>query len=509
MTHELELRDIVKRYGRVVANDGISMTVEKGEIRAIVGENGAGKSTLMSILYGEQRPDSGAIHVRGERKDFHSPLDAIRAGLGMVHQSFMLFPSLSVVDNVIFGSEPVNNGLIDRKRAIREVEDVADRYGLHVRPTARVDRLPVGVRQRVEILKALYRGADVLILDEPTAVLTPQEVDGLFDTLRALRDRGKTILFITHKLHEVMHLCDNATVLRDGRVTASVAVSETTPEELSRSMTGRDVQRVVKPPVDTGDVVISVENLTVLDEDRRSVVSDVSLIVRAGEIVGIAGVAGNGQSELVEALVGIRPPDAGRVSICGRDVTGHSVARHRTAGIAYVPEDRGHVGVALGASIAQNLAMGFQMLPAISRYGLLKLEGMSRYARDLIGRYTIKTSGPGALASSLSGGNLQKVTLARELSHNAPGLIVEQPTRGLDIGAIEFVHGQILRYRSDGHAILLVSAELSEILTLADRVLVMFEGQIVGEVPAEEATEEGLGLLMAGLRGAVPVGPGP
>lgn len=496
--HELELRDIVKRYGHLLANNGVSLTVEHGEIRAIVGENGAGKSTLMSILYGEQRPDSGEIVVRGERRSFHSPLDAIHAGLGMVHQSFMLFPSLTVAENVIFGAEPAARGLIDRRKAAAEVREVAERYGLRVNPGARVGSLPVGVRQRVEIVKALYRGADILILDEPTAVLTPQEVEGLFETLRTLREQGKTVLFITHKLHEVMRLCDNATVMRDGKVTATVKVSETTPQELSRYMTGRDVQRVAKPPVKAGDAVLRVEELAVIDEERRPLVDGATLAVRAGEIVAIAGVAGNGQTELVESLVGIRPVSAGKVLLCGQDVTGASVATHRRAGLAYVPEDRSHVGAVLGASVAQNLAMGFQRQPSLSRHGLLKLDAIRQRAAQLIRQYTIKVSSPGAFASSLSGGNLQKVTLARELSHDAPCLIAEQPTRGLDIGAIEFVHQQLLSYRSDGHAILLVSAELSEILTLADRILVMFEGRIVGEVPAAEATEEQLGLMMAG-----------
>jgi len=499
MPPELELHSIVKRFGHVLANDGISMTVDQGEIRALVGENGAGKSTLMSVLYGELRPDAGEIYLRGERQIFRSPVDAIHAGLGMVHQSFMLFPSLSVFENVIYGVEPTSRGLIDRRRATGEVRDIAERYGLRVNPSAKVAHLPVGVRQRVEILKALYRGADILILDEPTGVLTPQEGEGLFETLRALRAQGKTILFITHKLHEVMRLCDNATVLRDGRVTATVRVAATTPEELSRFMTGRDVLlHVEKPAVEPGRLMLGVEQLTVLDEAHRHLVADVSLEVRAGEIVGIAGVAGNGQTELIEALVGLRPVGAGRVMLQGRDVTHGSVADHRRAGLAYVPEDRVHVGVALGASLAENLVMGFQSRPPISRRGLLRLDGIKEFARRLIHRYSIKVSRASAPASSLSGGNLQKVTLARELSHDAPCLIAEQPTRGLDIGAIEFVQQQLLDYRAKGNAILLVSAELSEIRALSDRILVMLEGKIVGEVPGAEATESRLGMMMTG-----------
>lgn len=500
MTHEFELRSIVKRFGPVLANDHVSLTVEAGEIRALVGENGAGKSTLMSIAYGEQYPDEGEIYLRGERRQFRSPIDAIRAGLGMVHQSFMLFPSLTVVENVVYGSEPSRSGFINWNAAAARVREVAEQHGMQINPRARIADLPVGVQQRVEILKALYRNATVLILDEPTGVLTPQEVESLFVTLRALRDQGKTIIFITHKLHEVMRLCDRASVLRDGRVTASLNIADTTPEEIARYMTGRDVLlELTKPPAEARDVVLDADQLSVKNEMDRPVVDDVSLHVRGGEIVGIAGVAGNGQTELIEALMGLRPVASGRVAICGRNVTQASVGEHRRAGLAYVPEDRSAVGAAPRASVAYNLIMGYQNRVPISRHGVLHRDGIKRWVQHLVEHYSIKVARVSDPASSLSGGNLQKVTLARELSHDAPCLIVEQPTRGLDIGAIEFVHEELLRYRGQGHAILLVSAELSEIRALSDRILVMFEGRIVGEVPGEEVTEAQLGLMMAGV----------
>jgi ABC-type uncharacterized transport system ATPase subunit len=499
MTYELELRSIVKFFGPVLANDHVSLGVESGEIRALVGENGAGKSTLMSIAYGEQHPDEGEIYVRGERRQFGSPIDAIRAGLGMVHQSFMLFPSLTVVENIVYGSEPSRSGFINWNTAAARVREVAEQHAMQVNPQARVGDLPVGVQQRVEILKALYRNATVLILDEPTGVLTPQEVEGLFVTLRALRDQGKTIIFITHKLHEVMRLCDRATILRDGRIAASLDVADTTPEEIARSMTGRDVLlELTKPPARARDVVLEVRQLSVKNETGRRVTHDVSLHVRGGEIVGIAGVAGNGQTELIEALMGLRPVAGGHVTVCRQDVTQASVGHHRRAGLAYVPEDRAAVGAAPRASVAYNLIMGFQNRVPISRHGLLHPRAIQRWVQRLIDHYSIKVARVSDAASSLSGGNLQKVTLARELSHDAPCLIVEQPTRGLDIGAIEFVHEELLRYRSQGHAVLLVSAELSEIRALSDRILVMFEGRIAGEVLGGVATEAQLGLMMAG-----------
>jgi ABC-type uncharacterized transport system ATPase subunit len=501
MSYTLELRGIVKYFPGVLANDHIDLAVEKGKIRALVGENGAGKTTLMNILYGLYHPDEGEIYIRGKNHVFHSPHDAICAGIGMVHQHFMLFPSLTVAENVIYGAEPTRYGFVDRQVAYDKVAKIAQQYGLHVEPGARVGQLPVGVRQRVEIVKTLYRNADILILDEPTAVLTPQEQDGLFKILRSLADQDKTIIFITHKLHEVMNVSDEVTVLRTGKVTADLHTADTSPTEICRYMIGRDVMLGVdKAPHKAGDIVLSVEDLSIENEIGRRVVNQVSFQVHAGEIVGIAGVAGNGQTELIEAVTGLRSIAAGQIRFLDHNITRYSVADRRKAGQAYIPEDRNNVGLALEANVADNLIMGFQRQPNISRLRLLSFDGIREHVKHLIARYAIKVTKPTESTINLSGGNLQKVVAAREFSQHGRLLITEQPTRGLDVGSIEFIHWQLLDYREAGNAILLVSAELSEIMSLSDRILVMFGGQIVGEITAEEATEEQLGLLMAGSK---------
>lgn len=499
MPPELELRNITKRFPGVLANDRISLAVDKGEIRALVGENGAGKSTLMKILYGLYPPDEGEIFLRGEKVTFHSPHDAIRAGLGMVHQHFMLFPSLTVFENVIYGEEITTFGFIARDEARRRVRELSAQYGLAVDPDAKVGELPVGIRQRVEIIKTLYRNADLLILDEPTAVLTPQEEEELFVVLRRLAASGKTIIFITHKLNEVMAISDRATVLRDGRVVTTLETAQTSPAEISRAMVGREVMlQANKPPREPGEAVLAVSDLHVENNQGIEAVRGVSLTVRAGEIVGIAGVAGNGQNELVEALVGLRPIKAGRVTVCDRDVTLAGVAERRTAGLAYVPEDRSAVGLALGAGVDENLLMGYECRPDLSRRGWLNFDAVRQHADRLIGRFAIKASSPREAMGNLSGGNRQKAVLARELSHQAPLLIAEQPTWGVDVGSIEFIHRQLLDYRANGHAVLLISADLNEVMTLSDRILVMFKGRIAGEISGADATEHGLGLLMTG-----------
>ena len=495
---ELEAKGVVKRYGALLANDHVDLAVERGEIHAVMGENGAGKSTLMSILYGLQQPDEGHILLRGVETHFRSALDAIAAGMGMVHQAFKLFNSLSVWENVVYAREPSRGPLIDRREARRRVADLASRHRLSVEPDASVGALSVGVRQRIEILKALYREAKILILDEPTAVLTPQERDGLFDVMRHLAAEGRTILFVTHKLHEVMAITDRVTVLRDGRVVERMRTKETSPREIIRAMTGRSVSlKIDKAPARLGAPLLEAVVLTV-GTGAKPAVDKASLAVRSGEIVGVAGVAGNGQSELVEALVGLRIPDGGAVRIAGRDVTSAGVAERRAAGIAYVPEDRALVGSALPASAADNLAMGFQRSAPIARGGLINPAAMAKRAQDLISKFGVKIANERAPVGSLSGGNLQKVVVARELSHEAPVLIAEQPTRGLDIGATEFIHRQLVAERDKGRAVLLISAELSEILALSDRILVMYEGRILADMPQAEASEETLGLLMAG-----------
>ncbi|WP_420000054.1 ABC transporter ATP-binding protein [Streptomyces boninensis] len=487
-----ELVGISKEYPGVLANDRVDLSVRRGEIHALMGENGAGKSTLMSILYGMLPPDSGSIKVDGREASFASPGDAMAAGLGMAHQSFKLFDSLTVTENVVYGAEPRRFGFVDRAAARRRVAELVEAHGLTVDPDARVGDLPVGVRQRVEILKLLHRGARTLILDEPTAVLTPSEADALFTVLRSLAAEGRTVVLVTHKLREVLEGSDNVTVMRDGRVAARLRTADTTAEEIAAAMTGRavDLDRIYEPGA-PGDDILQVSGLSAAG------VHDAELAVRAGEIVGIAGVAGNGQSELVEALAGLRPVTAGRVTLSGRDITHASAARRRVEGLAYVPEDRHAVGTAPAASVADNLAMGHHRT-ALSHRGMLPPKTVREHARALIERFGIKASSPQVAASALSGGNLQKLLIGREIAHDAPLLIVEQPTRGVDIGAVQTIHEQLIAHRDAGHAVLLVSAELSEVRGLADRVLVMYEGRIVAAYPKAEADERALGLAMAG-----------
>ncbi|MFD5600312.1 ABC transporter ATP-binding protein [Leucobacter sp. NPDC058333] len=499
MVAEVSMRGITKRFPGVLADDNVDFEVEAGEIHALMGENGAGKSILMSQLAGVYQPDEGEIFIRGERRTFASPLDAIDAGIGMVFQSFKLFPSLTIAENVVFRSEPTKRGLIDRQAANRTVAEIAEKYGLSLDPTARVDSVPVGVLQRVEIVKALYREARVLILDEPTAVLTPQETERLFDVLRALKADGRTIILITHKLGEVMAISDRVTVLRDGRNVAQLVTAQSSPAEITRHMTGRDVDLTTPAPAnDPGDVVLDVRGVSVPGSGERDAVADASIFVRAGEIVGVAGVAGNGQVEFAEAVIGMRKTSAGTVAVAGRDLSGASIAQRRDGGIAYIPEDRHAVGSAGSADAIDNLALGHHRSAPILRGGLLSRSAMLDHAKRLINRFGVKIAGPTTAVGTLSGGNLQKVVVARELDYGSPLLIAEQPTRGVDIGAIEAIHRELCEYRDGGGALLLISAELSEILSLSARIVVMFEGRVVAEVPKSEANEALLGLYMAG-----------
>ncbi|MFJ8061208.1 ABC transporter ATP-binding protein [Streptomyces sp. NPDC096142] len=488
----VELRGITKRFPGTLANDSVDLTVRRGEIHALMGENGAGKSTLMSVLYGMERADAGSVRIDGREVSFGDPSAAMAAGLGMVHQSFKLFDSLTVAENVVYAAEPRRFGLVDRAAARRRVRELAAEHGLAVDPDARVGELPVGLRQRVEILKLLHRGARTLILDEPTAVLTPAEADALFAVLKSLAAQGRTVILVTHKLREVLEGSDHVTVLRDGRVVARLVTADTSADEIAAAMTGRavDLDRV-HPPGTPGDVVLDVRDLT------TDAVHGVGLTVHAGEIVGIAGVAGNGQSELIEALAGLRPVASGRVALQGRDITHASATERRARGLAYVPEDRHAVGTAPAASVADNLAMGHHRTSLSSR-GLLPPAAVRAHAGRLIERFGIKAATPEVPASALSGGNLQKLLIGRELAHEAPLLLVEQPTRGVDIGAIQNIHDQIVAHRNAGRAVLLVSAELSEIRGLADRVLVLYEGRVKAAYPKDEADERTLGLAMAG-----------
>jgi general nucleoside transport system ATP-binding protein len=494
----LEMIDIVKRYPGVLANDRINLEVSRGEIHALMGENGAGKSTLMAILYGLQSPDEGFIRLSWQTVRFRSPLDAIEHGIGMVHQSFKLFESLTVWENVVYRREPRRGLFIDRAAARQQVVELAQRHGLPIDPDARVANLPVGVRQRLEILKALYRQARVLILDEPTAVLTPGEASALFRVMRTLTEAGCTILLVTHKLQEVMAASDRITVLRDGRVTDQLVTAQTNPAQIVKAMTGRNVvlQVPIRPRAPEA-VRLAVSRVVVGGHHRRAV-DEVSFTVRGGEIVGIAGVAGNGQSELVEAIMGLRPTAAGSIVLNGQDITLRSIAARRAAGMSYIAEDRIRTASAAAGSAMDNLAMGFHRRAPLARRGLLRIREMRAWARALIRKFDIRIAGEATAVGTLSGGNLQKIVLARELAHEAAVVVAEQPTRGVDVGAVEFIHAQLMRERERGHAILLVSAELSEILALSDRILVMYEGRINASLTRAEADEATLGLYMAG-----------
>lgn len=495
----VQLLGITKRFPGVLANDRIDFTVASGEIHALMGENGAGKSVLTSILAGLTKPDSGEIFLHGEKKRFSSPLDAIRAGLGTVFQSFQLFPSLTVAENVVFRDEPTRAGFFSLKEACKKVREIAESYGLDLDPADRVSEIPVGVLQRVEIVKALYRGARVLILDEPTAVLTPQETARLFGVLSRLREKGHTIILITHKIGEVLAISDRVTVLRDGRVSATLRTADCSAAEITRHMTGRDVNLEMPSPKNApGECVLEVRGITVPGHGARDIVHAASLKVRSGEIVGIAGVAGNGQAELCEAIVGMRAVRAGTVTVRGVNVSTESIGERRRHGISYIPEDRHAVGSAGAADATTNLAMGHHVSPPLIHRRLLQRSAMRAHAERLIARFGVKIASPETPVETLSGGNLQKIVVARELDYNSPVLIAEQPTRGVDVGAIEAIHRELARYRDSGGALLLVSAELSEIMSLSTRILVMFEGKITAQVDAAEATEELLGLYMAG-----------
>jgi len=518
---ELELRGITKRFGSLVANDHIDLRVAPGEIRGLLGENGAGKTTLMNVLYGLIQPDSGEILLDGTPVTIHSPRDAINARIGMVHQHFMLVPVFTVAENVALGVEPTRRiggfptGLLDRGRSRRQVQELSERYGLQVNPDALVEDLPVGVQQRVEIIKALLRDASVLILDEPTAVLTPSETEDLFRVMRELREGGRSIVFITHKLKEVQAIADNITVIRRGRVVGERPPT-TTDAELAELMVGRSVElRVTKAPAHPGDVVLDIQHLSVAGDvvpieagGTRDSVHDVSFQVRAGEILGIAGVQGNGQTELCEALMGLRPA-TGFVSLEGKDIS-HATPRDRLrAGIGYIPEDRQEDGLVADFSVADNMVLDTYSRPPFASGIAMDLGAIRKNATSLVTEFDVRTSSIDTAVGTLSGGNQQKVILAREVGRQVRLLLASQPTRGLDVGSIEFVHRRIVEERDGGTAVIIVSSELDEIYALADRIAVMYEGQITGFRPPTVPVTE-LGLLMAGVSDSEsgPAGPG-
>lgn len=504
----VEMRGIVKRFPGVLANDHVDFDLLPGEIHALLGENGAGKTTLMNILYGLYRPDEGEIRLHGRPVHFRSAFDAIAHGLGMVHQHFMLVNTFTVAENMTLGQPSPRGPLLERPRDVhRRIIEISDRYGLRVDPGAVVWQLSVGEQQRVEILKALYRGAEVLILDEPTAVLTPQEVNELLAILRSLAAQGKSIVFISHKLNEVMAASDRITVLRDGRVVGTVPTCETNEHELARLMVGREVAlTVTRDPSPPGEVRLQVEDLWVDNDRELPALRGLSLEVRAGEILGLAGVAGNGQSELEEAIVGLRRVGRGRVLIDGADLTNAPTRAIITSGLGHIPSDRYAMGMLPDFTIAENLVLAVHADPPYTRRGMLNRTTIATRAERLVRLFDVRAPSTGTRAGSLSGGNIQKMILARELSGRPKVLIAAQPTRGLDVSAIEFVHRQLLAQRQAGVAILLISTELDEVLALSDRIAVIYEGQIVGVVPAEAADVHRIGLLMAG-RGQAEVQP--
>jgi simple sugar transport system ATP-binding protein len=497
----LELKGITKRFPGVLANDHIDLTLDEGTVLGLLGENGAGKSTLMNVLYGLYDPDEGEIHVRGRHVNIESPNDAIDLGIGMVHQHFMLVPVLTVTENVMLGMESIKNGVVlDREKAAQRIAEISDRYGLKVDPYAVVEDLPVGIQQRVEIIKLLYRNADILILDEPTAVLTPQEVEGLFEVIRSLVSQGKSVIFISHKLKEVLELSDRIVVLRGGEMVGSTTPEESDERDLASMMVGRDVVlQVSKEEAEPGETVLTVEDLYVRDDQGKVAVDGISFEVRTGEIVGVGGVQGNGQTELVEALTGLRAVESGRIAIDGQDLTGASPRAITEAGTAHIPEDRQRDGLVLGYPVANNLILNTYYLKPNAQGIVMQQDAIEQRAENLIGEYDIRTPGPLTPLSNLSGGNQQKVIVARELSRPVKLIIAAQPTRGLDVGSIEYIHSQLIKMRDEGTAVFMVSAELDEVMSLSDRVIVMYEGQIMDTVPAEEATREQLGLLMAGV----------
>jgi len=505
---KLELRGITKRFPGVVANDSVNLSIATGEVLALVGENGAGKSTLMNVLYGLYKADEGEILIDGASKKFNSPADAIASGIGMVHQHFMLVPVFSVAENVVLGSEPTRRlGALDIEQARKMVRDVSDRYNLNLDPDAIVEDLPVGVRQRVEIVKVLLRDAKIVVFDEPTAVLTPSEILEFFEIVRTLIRSGKGVVFITHKLKEALTIADRINVLRRGKVVGDADPKTASEAQIAEMMVGRPVQLTVdKKPADPKQVVLSVKDLSLIDPDGRTVVDQVSFEVRAGEIVGIAGVQGNGQTELVEALSGLRNANSGVVEIDGKDVTKASPRERHSLGMGHVPEDRQRQGLITGMSITENLVLTRYHDNEFCNGMKMRWSDASKKAKELVANYDIRTSDPDQLASTLSGGNQQKVIVARELSRKIGLVLAAQPTRGIDVGSIEYIHEQIVKERDAGTAVLIVSTELDEVMALSDRLLVMYRGKIVADLDPKKISHMDVGLYMAGSQPESAVG---
>nr|WP_243700628.1 MULTISPECIES: ABC transporter ATP-binding protein [Caldanaerobacter] len=494
------LKNITKRFPGIVANDNINLEINKGEIHAIVGENGAGKSTLMKILAGLYQPDEGEIYVFGKKEKINSPNRAIELGIGMVHQHFMLVGRFSVLENIILGSEKKKGITIDWENARQVIKELCDLYNFSVDIDAKVEDISVGMAQRVEILKVLYRGADILVFDEPTATLAPQEVKELFVNLRKLKEEGKTIIFISHKLDEVLEIADRVTVLRRGKVIGTVFANETTKEELARMMVGKPVLlKLDKEEVKKGDIILTVENLYLRSESGQILLEGINFNIRSGEIYGIAGVEGNGQRELAEAIMGLRAISEGEIKLVGESIKNLSIRERRSKGIAFIPEDRHKQGLVLPMKVWENVILGLHRKREFIRYPFLNVEKIQKFARGIVDKYNVMLSSINQPVEGLSGGNQQKVILGRELSQDPILVIAAQPTRGLDIGASEFVYTRLLSLREQGKAILLISADLDEVLSLSDRIGVMYKGKIVAEFKPEETTLEQIGLYMLGV----------
>lgn len=499
----IEMCNITKEFPGIIANDNITLQLKRGEIHALLGENGAGKSTLMSVLFGLYQPEKGEIRKNGEVVTIKDPNDANALGIGMVHQHFKLVDVFTVLDNIILGVEPNTAGFLRKKQAREKVMSLSKTYGLNIDPDALVENITVGMQQRTEILKMLYRDNEILIFDEPTAVLTPQEIDELMAVMRGLANEGKSILFITHKLNEIMAVADRCSVLRKGKYIGTVNIADTTKEELSNMMVGRDVKLVVdKSEASPTDVVLEIEGMCVKGaRGKKDAVHDVTLNVRAGEIVCIAGIDGNGQTEFVHALTGLTKVDSGSIRLLGEDITNKSIRHRNTHGISHIPEDRHKHGLVLDYSLEENLVLQKYFEPQFQKNGFIRFDAVRKYANDLIERFDVR-SGQGAIttARSMSGGNQQKAIVAREMDRKHNLLVAVQPTRGLDVGAIEYIHNQIVNSRDNGTAVLLVSLELDEVMSLSDRILVMYEGEIVGELDPKTTTVQELGLYMAGAK---------
>ena len=501
--YAIEMLHITKRFPGIVANDDITLQLRKGEIHALLGENGAGKSTLMSVLFGLYQAEEGEIRKDGKVVSIKNPNDANSLGIGMVHQHFKLVECFTVLDNIIMGVEPTKHGFLQKGEARKKVLALSEKYGLQVDPDARIEDITVGMQQRTEILKMLYRDNEILIFDEPTAVLTPQEIDELMEIMRGFKKEGKSILFITHKLNEIMAVADRCTVLRKGKYMGTVDIKDTTKEELSRMMVGRDVQlQVDKKPAHPGDVVLDVEGVTIHNDQRKKdSVKDVTFQVHAGEIVCLAGIEGNGQTELVYGLTGLEKLSGGKITLDGKDITHASIRQRSKDGMSHIPEDRHKHGLVLDYSLENNMVLQRYWQPEFQKGGFIQSDKVREYSDKLIAQYDVRSGqGSSTIVRSMSGGNQQKAIIAREIDKDPKLLVAVQPTRGLDVGAIEYIHRQIVAERDKGKAVLLVSLELDEVMNLSDRILVMYEGEIVGEFDPKTTTVQELGLYMAGAR---------